>query len=59
MMIRYSAAGLMKDQAVKRPRDPRLPWKVRRDEASQELFFACLSFVLLLVAALADVTLKL
>ncbi|MEK7355458.1 MAG: hypothetical protein AAB250_03370 [Bdellovibrionota bacterium] len=52
MMIRYSAAALMGEQRSKRAR-------VRKDEASQELFFACLSFVLLLVAALADVTLRL
>ncbi len=29
----------------------------RKDEASQELFFACISFLVLLVVAVADVTL--
>lgn len=52
MMIRYSAAQLMNEQK----RSKRA--KGRKDEASQELFFACLSFVLLLFAALADVALK-
>ncbi|MES2963137.1 MAG: hypothetical protein V4760_04545 [Bdellovibrionota bacterium] len=51
MTIRYTPSALMREQRAKRTR-------VQKHEASQELFFACVSFVVLLVVALADVTLK-
>ena len=56
MMIRYTAADLMKEQMMERPAKER---RVKKDEASQELFFACFSFLLLLCAALADMALRL
>ena len=51
--IRHTAISLMKEQMAEQPR------RVTKDEASQELFFACFSFLLLLGAALADMVFRL